>query len=58
MTKQEILKIAAEVLEGKRPESDLKKYGTALGPKVEGEEAKKMLLQEVEEAEKTDAKKK
>ena len=47
-TKEELLRIAAEVWAGRRPKSDLAKYGLTLGDTVEGDEARKQLLDELE----------
>lgn len=48
LTDEQKLKIAAEVIEGKRPESDLEKHGITLGKVKTGEEAKKQLLADLE----------
>jgi hypothetical protein len=47
LTREDILRIAAEVWEGKRPESDLQKYGIRIAEKDEGEEARERLLAEL-----------
>jgi hypothetical protein len=47
LSNEELLKIAAEVMEGKRPQSDLEKYGLSLGEKIEGAPAKNRLLSEL-----------
>jgi hypothetical protein len=47
LSNEELLKIAAEVMEGKRPQSDLEKYGLSLGEEIEGERAKDMLMSEL-----------
>jgi hypothetical protein len=47
LTQEDLLRIASEVWEGKRPESDLEKYGISLGPAVGGEDAKQQLLGEL-----------
>ena len=47
-TKEELLQIAADVLAGRRPESDLAKYGITLGDTIEGDLARKMLLDELD----------
>ncbi len=48
LTRDEILRIAAEVIEGKRPQSDLAKHGITLGERLTGEPAKQQLLAELE----------
>jgi hypothetical protein len=48
LTNEELLKIAAEVREGKRPESDMQKYGLSVGERLTGEAAKQQLLSELE----------
>jgi hypothetical protein len=47
-TKEELLQIAADVWAGRRPESDLAKYGLTLGETIEGERARQKLLDELE----------
>lgn len=47
LTKDAQLKIAAEVMEGKRPQSDTEKYGLSFGETIEGDEAKQMLINEL-----------
>lgn len=47
LTREEMLTIAAEVWEGKRPESDLQKYGVRLGEVEEGDDARERLLDEL-----------
>ena len=52
LTREQKLDIAAEVLRGERPQSDLKKYGITIGEPVSGEEAKESLLKELGDMEK------
>jgi len=47
-TKEQILRIAAEVEQGKRPNSDLEKYGITLG-ESETEGARERLLAELDD---------
>jgi hypothetical protein len=47
LTQEDLLRIASEVWEGKRPENDLERYGISLGPEVSGDEAKQQLLDEL-----------
>ncbi|MDC3957034.1 hypothetical protein [Polyangium jinanense] len=53
--KEEVLKIAAEVATGKRDSADLP-HGITLGEPISGEEAKRLLLQELEAQAKADEK--
>ncbi|MDI3287465.1 hypothetical protein [Polyangium sp. 15x6] len=53
--KEEVLKIAAEVVAGKRDSADLP-HGITLGEPISGEDAKRLLLQEIEDQEKADEK--
>lgn len=54
LDKEELLRIAADVWEGKRPQSDLAKHGLSFGEKITGEAAKQKLLAELGEGEKGD----
>lgn len=54
LTKDEILQIAVDVKLGKRPVSDLEKYGIELGEEIEGDIAKEMLIREIEELDEFD----
>ena len=54
LTNEELLQIAAEVERGERPQSDLDKYGISIGPEISGDEAKEMLLSELEALEAAD----
>lgn len=47
LNNEELLKIAAEVMDGTRPESDLKKYGISIGGRKTGDDAKQQLLSEL-----------
>ena len=47
-TKEELLQIVADVLAGRRPESDLAKYGLTLGETIEGDLARQQLFDELE----------
>jgi hypothetical protein len=47
LTREDMLRIAAEVWEGKRPESDLQKYGIRVGNTDEGDAARERLLAEL-----------
>ena len=51
INKERLMQVAQEVLAGKRPESDLEKYGIELEDVATGEEAKRMLLAELAEDE-------
>ena len=54
LTEEELLEIAAEVARGERPESDLAKYGISLGETISGDEARDMLLAELDALEDDD----
>jgi hypothetical protein len=47
LTREDMLRIAAEVWEGKRPDSDLQKYGISVGNADEGDAARRRLLAEL-----------
>jgi hypothetical protein len=47
LTRHDMLRIAAEVWEGKRPESDLRKYGIRVSNADEGDAARERLLAEL-----------
>jgi hypothetical protein len=47
LSRDDMLRIAAEVWEGKRPESDLQKYGIRVGNADEGDAARERLLSEL-----------
>lgn len=49
LSKDERMDIAVDVLQGKRPESDLEKYGIEFGEKFAGEVAREMLIREMED---------
>ena len=46
--KEKLLRIAAEVIEGRRDASDLDAHGISLGEPIAGDEAKRMLLAELD----------
>ena len=48
LSKDDLLRIAGEVLRGERPRSDLKRYGISIGPAQSGEDAKQQLIRELE----------
>jgi hypothetical protein len=52
--KDDLLKVAAAVIAGERDRADLERYGIAIGEPIVGDDAKKMLVQELEEAERAD----
>lgn len=47
-SREDLLRIAAEVWAGTRPVSDLQKYGISLGETISGEDAREQLLAELE----------
>lgn len=52
--KDELLRIAADVVAGERDPTDLEKHGIGLGDPIAGDAAKQMLLAELAEADEAD----